>query len=145
VNEYLFLSIGAIAAFSFVSVVVWVRARSEERLAHYKSETIKKIAETQEAGGDSVLEYLREQEKNAARRQREGTKLGGMILVAIGVAIMVFLRALLLDAPVYLAGLIPGSSGSHFWHIRTSSPPGTEKRITQACRKFTEFCRKHTL
>ncbi len=87
------LGVGSIALFSFVAVASWSAERRREREAYYKSETLKKIAETQGTGGNSALEYLREEDKIKSRRQREGQKLGGLITLAVGIAMMIFLRA----------------------------------------------------
>jgi Flp pilus assembly protein TadB len=111
---FLFLSVTSIALFSFVAVAAWSDARRREREAYYKSETLKKIAEAQGAGATSAIEFLREEairraerEKNAARQHREGVKLGGLVTAAVGVGLMIFLRAIVDDEPVYLVGLIP--------------------------------------
>ena len=68
---------------------------------------VKKIADTQGAGGAAAIEFMREQEKNDARRDRERRKLAGLIATAVGVALIIFLRNVAGDAPVYLAGLFP--------------------------------------
>jgi hypothetical protein len=104
---FLFLSVGAIALFSFVAVAAWADARRKEREAYYRSETLKKLAETQATGGSSALEFLREQDRLASRRQREGQKLGGLITTAVGFGMMIFLRAVEHEKPAYLVGLIP--------------------------------------
>jgi hypothetical protein len=111
VNEFtlpmaLFLSTGAIALFSFIAVATWSDNRRREREAYYKSEALKKIAETQ---GDNAVAVavLREEERNTLRRRREGIKLGGLVTTAVGIGMMVFLRAIVPDRPVYLVGLIP--------------------------------------
>ena len=106
---FLFLSIASVALFSFIAVAAWSGERRREREAYYRSETIRKIAETQAAGGNSALEFLREQERIADRRRREGQKLGGLITAAVGVGLMIFLRSMHEpDAQqVYLVGLIP--------------------------------------
>ena len=104
---FMFLSAYVIALFSFVGVVVWSVSRRREREAFYRSEALKKIAETQQPGANLALYFLREQEKLASRRRREGIKLGGLVLVAAGTGVLIFLRALITDAPVFLAGLIP--------------------------------------
>jgi hypothetical protein len=105
---YLFLSVGVVTLFSFVAVVVWTAARQKEREAYYKSETLKKITEMQSTGGsNAALEFLREEDKNNARRAREGAKVGGLVTVAVGTAMLIFLRALVREEPVFLAGLIP--------------------------------------
>jgi ferric-dicitrate binding protein FerR (iron transport regulator) len=105
----LFLSVASIALFSFVAVAVWSQARRREREAYYRSETLRKIVETQGAGGGSAIEFLREEEKHAVRRRQEGQKLGGLITVAVGIGMMVFIKAV--DRgdpdPAYLVGLIP--------------------------------------
>jgi len=100
----LFLSVGVIALFSFVAVATWSDNRRREREAYYKSETLKKIAEM---GTDNAVAVLREEERNALRRRLEGIKLGGLVTAAVGIGLMVFLRALVADEPVYLVGLIP--------------------------------------
>ncbi len=109
VPKLLFLSIVSVAMFSFVGVAVWSRERRREREAYYRSETLRKIAETQGAGGNSAIEFLREDEKYAARRRGEGQKLGGLITLAVGIGMMVFIKAV--DRgdpdPAYLVGLIP--------------------------------------
>jgi hypothetical protein len=109
---FMFLSIGSVALFSFVAVAVWFESRRKEREAYYKSETLKKIAESG-AGGDTALEFLREQEKIRERQRRDGLRLGGLISGVVGVALMIFLRAMAHDphtgveAEVYLVGLTP--------------------------------------
>jgi hypothetical protein len=100
----LFLSVGAIALFSFVAVATWSDNRRREREAYYKSETLKKIAGM---GTDNAVAVLREEERNALRRRLEGIKLGGLVTAAVGIGLMLFLRALVADEPVYLVGLIP--------------------------------------
>jgi hypothetical protein len=100
--------VGSIALFSFLAVASWSEARRKEREAYYRSETLKKIAESSGEGAKSALELLREQEKNAAKRRLEGMKLGGLITAAVGIGVMVLLRGIANDdGPVYLVGLIP--------------------------------------
>lgn len=106
---FVFLSFGAVALFSFIAVATWSGERRREREAYYRSETLKKIAEMQNAGGGSALEFLREEEKIEARRKREGQKLGGLITMAVGVGLMIFLYSIP-DADArfaYRVGLIP--------------------------------------
>jgi hypothetical protein len=79
---------------------------NREREAFYRSETVKKIAEMG-GGPAAALEYLREDEKKSARRHMHAIRLGGMITAASGIALMVFLAAVVKGVEVYLAGLIP--------------------------------------
>jgi len=106
---FVFLSFGAIAVWSCIGVATWAGEGRREREAYYRSETLKKVADSQTTGGGSALEFLREEEKIEARRKREGQKLGGLITVAVGAGMMIFLRGLPdPDAHfVYLVGLIP--------------------------------------
>lgn len=106
---FLFLTIAAVALFSFEAVAKWATERRREREAYYKNETVRRIAEAQGAGQTAAVEFLREQEKIEARHRRESQKLGGLITAAVGVGMMVFLAAVTRDErePVYLAGLIP--------------------------------------
>jgi hypothetical protein len=104
---FLFLAVGSVALFSFVAVAVWSENRRKEREAFYRSEVLKKVAETQGTGAASALDLLREQEMFADRRRRGATILGGLVNIAVGLALMIFLRMITNDAPVYLCGLIP--------------------------------------
>ena len=108
-HVFFFLSVGAIALFSFVSVAVWSDQRRREREAFYRSETIKRIADAQGTGGVSAIEFLREEEMYAMRRRREGQQLGGLITAAAGVGMMVFLYAMpdAHDHNAFFVGLIP--------------------------------------
>jgi hypothetical protein len=57
------------------------------------------------------VELLREEERIKARKTREGMKIGGLTNLAVGIALVIFLRALISNEPVYLCGLIPGFIG----------------------------------
>jgi uncharacterized membrane protein YeaQ/YmgE (transglycosylase-associated protein family) len=114
---FIFLGIGSIALFSFLAVATWSGERRREREAYYRSETLKRVAELQgTAGSASALEVLREEERIASQRRNEGQKLGGLITLAVGVGIFVFLRALTGahhdPEPVYLVGVIPALIGA---------------------------------
>jgi hypothetical protein len=103
----IFLPVTMLAVFAFTSVATWADARRREREAFYRSETIKKVAESTGGGASAALEIMREQERSERRRHREGLKLGGLITAAVGIGLMIFLRAVERVEPVYLAGLIP--------------------------------------
>ena len=102
--------------FSFAATMTWLGTRRKEREAYYRSETIKKIAETQ-GNGSNAIEFLREQERIFLRRRTDGQKLGGLICIAVGVGSMVFLKAMMASDvdpaahQAYLVGLIPSLIG----------------------------------
>lgn len=100
----LFLSVGAIALFSFISVATWADNRRREREAFYKSEALKKLSDMPSA---DALALLREEERIATRLRHEGIRLGGLITAAVGIGVIVFFRLLVEDKPVYTLGLIP--------------------------------------
>lgn len=106
VAVFLFLAIGAIAVFTFLSVATWTGTRQQERESYYKAEMMKKIAEI---GGErnAALEYLREEARIAAVKQVGGFRLSGLICVAVGIAVMIMLHSLVPVHGVYLTGLIP--------------------------------------
>ena len=103
---FLMIAVANIALFSFLAVAVWLGARRKEREAYYRAETMKRVIE---AGGERspVLDYLREQERNNTARRSAGFKLGGLVNLAIGLALMILLHTLVQTSGVYLAGLFP--------------------------------------
>jgi hypothetical protein len=97
---------------------------AKEREAHYRSETIKKVSESATPG--AALEFLRETERIWARRVRDMLKLGGLIVSAAGIGVMVFLRALGPSQPIYLVGVIRSASAWLYLPTRNSWHRGTE-------------------
>jgi hypothetical protein len=110
---WLFLSVGAIALFGvFIPVVTWIDSRRKEREAFYKAETFRRMAESSGEGAKSAVEMLREEERIKQVKVREGLKIAGLINVATGLALVIFLHGLLPGSgAVYLCGLIPGFIG----------------------------------
>ena len=108
---FLFLSVSVVSLFSFIGVSVWSDARRRERVAYYKNDMLKKVAEARSAEVASLLEVLREQDRIDERRLRESIKLSGLVTSAAGIGLLVFLWAFERERPVYLCGLIPLLSG----------------------------------
>jgi hypothetical protein len=88
---FVFLAVGAIALFSFLSVSSYVEARRKERDAYYKNETVRRLTESQGAGAEAAIALLREEDRLNARRRLEGIKLGGLATTAVGIGLMIFL------------------------------------------------------
>lgn len=101
-----FLAVGAVAVFSMISISVWAEARRKEREAYYKADMLKKVAESPQQGASAAIEMMRTQQAMITHRTKEGLKIGGMVLVAIGIGLLIFLHALVRDVPVYLCGLL---------------------------------------
>ena len=109
---WMFLSIGAVALFVvFIPLTSWIDSQRREREAFYKAETIRRLAEASGEGAKAAMELLREQNRLEQTRKREGMKIGGLVNLGVGVGLMIFLRALVGNEPVYLCGLIPGLIG----------------------------------
>ncbi len=100
--------------FSYCSVKVWMNGRKQEREAFYKSETLRRITEAPGEGAKAAIELMREDSRMERIKRFEGLKLGGLICVAVGVAMAIFVRGLMGPADrgaPYLIGLIPGLIG----------------------------------
>ena len=99
--------------FSFASIFVWAYQRRREREAYYRSETLRRFSDTGGNARELLLQALQEDERHAGRRRLEACKLAGVITLAVGIAMMTFIKAV--DArsvePSYLVGLIPVSVG----------------------------------
>jgi len=115
---WVFLSIAVISTFAFISIAVWTGVRHQERKDFYRGETLKKLAES---GPGAVVEYLREEERQDDRRraeqrvrEREGFRLSGLILLAVGISMTVAMYFVIREIPVYLFGLIPLAIGLVF-------------------------------
>ena len=109
---WMFLSIGAVALFVvFIPLTSWIESQRKEREAFYRAETMRRLSESSGEGAKAAIELLREQSRQEQMKKREGMKIGGLINLAVGVALMIFLRALVREEPVFLCGLIPGLIG----------------------------------
>jgi hypothetical protein len=103
----LFVIVTLVAVFSFVTVLSWVKVRHSEREAFYRSEVLKKMADRPEAAAQNLLDMMRQDERNAQIRRREGLKLGGLVVTAVGAGLIVLLAMLDRKEPVWVVGIIP--------------------------------------
>jgi hypothetical protein len=104
---FVFLAVGAVALFSFLAINSWSDARRKERESYYKNDMLKKLADSQGPGAASALELMREEARIVTVRMRHGLQIGGLVTVAVGLALIIFLRALVGPNGVFLCGLIP--------------------------------------
>jgi hypothetical protein len=109
---FLFLSIGAISVFSFISIATWATSRQREREAYYKAESLRRIAEMSGDGAKQVIAMLAEQDRQSRGRRTEGMKIGGIINVAAGIGVCIFLYSLIGPNSPYLCGVIPALIGA---------------------------------
>lgn len=115
---FLFLSVGAIAVFSFISIAVWTEARRKEREAYYKADSLRRIAEMPGEAALQVIGLLREEEQiRQAQVQAkegkmiEGMKIGGLVNIAVGIGLMFLIGGTNRGSSAYFVGLIPGLIG----------------------------------
>jgi hypothetical protein len=103
--------VGTVAMFTMIIFAIWFGTRKQEREAFYKSETLRRITESSSEGAKAAIDLLKEEERLTRIKSREGLKIGGLVCVSVGIALLIFLRALVGNEPVYLCGLIPGLIG----------------------------------
>jgi len=112
VAMWAFLAVGAIALFGiFLPVTTWLDTRRREREAYYKSETLRRLAESSGEGAKVAIELLREEEHLRQIKKLEGMKIGGLVNIAVGIGLGFMLWALTGTGGPYLVGLIPGLIG----------------------------------
>ena len=99
--------VGSVATFGFFAVASWANARRREREAFYRSEVLKKLAESGASGSTAALEMFREQERTALRNRVESQRLAGLMLAAVGAGLMPLLRGVASHHAAWLSGLIP--------------------------------------
>jgi hypothetical protein len=111
---WLFLSVGAVALFVvFIPLVTFIDNRRKEREAFYKADTMRRLAEASGEGAKAAIQMMREEERLKRIKTLEGMKIGGLINLGVGAALMIFLRVMEgggAGSP-YLVGLIPGFIG----------------------------------
>jgi hypothetical protein len=104
--------VSTIATFGFFGVASWANARRREREAFYRSEVLKKLADTGPNGSSAALEMYREQQRAADRNRLEIQRLGGLIFAAVGLGLMSLLKGVARHESAWLAGLIPTLIGA---------------------------------
>jgi len=111
---WMFLSVGSVSLFVvFIPLVSWIESRRKEREAFYKADTMRRLAESTGEGAQAAIQLMREEERLKRIKMLEGLKIAGVINVGVGVALLIFLRAMIGggNGSPYLCGLIPGFIG----------------------------------
>ena len=112
IGLWLFLTISAVVLFAvFIPLVTWMENRRKEREAFYKAETFRRLAESSGEGAKAAIELMREESRQQQLKRREGMKIGGVINICVGLALVIFLRSLGGGDIPYLCGLIQGLIG----------------------------------
>ena len=131
-----------VALFCWLAVVGWAKHRRLEREAYYHHETEKRLLEKGDAGAAQILKLRNEEQRIRWLQRREGLKLGGLIVTALGTGILVGLQfidtgglsfagagwiplivGLALLLYVYVLHAKPTNLGSHI----PSLPPGERR------------------
>jgi Domain of unknown function (DUF6249) len=121
-------SVPLISVFTFVTVAAWAEQRRREREAFYRSEVLKKLAESTGEQARQVIEMIREQERNDERKRRERGKLAGLIVTGVGLGTSAML-SLLAPGGVWGIGLILlfiGLALLLYHYVLASRPPRPE-------------------
>ena len=109
-NQYLtgivITSVIMVCIFTFISVSAWAEQRRKEREAFYRSEVLRKLADSPGEQARQVIEIMREQDRNEERQRREGGRLAGVIVTGVGLGLSAML-GLLAPGGAWGIGLIP--------------------------------------
>ncbi len=121
---FTWLTVTAIAVFAWIGVSQWIAARAAERKDRERNALLRHLAGQPAESVRLVLDKLREEEEQARkdaaakfqflaaaheRNMRSSTPgaRGGLIIVAFGVGLSIFLYAVALDPGTWTIGLIP--------------------------------------
>jgi hypothetical protein len=110
---FMFPLVIIVVVFAFTGVVHWVDSQRKEREAYYRADTLKRLSEGPGEGAKAAFELLREQDRLKRINAREGMKIGGLVCIAVGAALCIFLHTVSSGASgsPWLVGLIPGFVG----------------------------------
>ena len=91
--DYVIWIVFLLSVFAFLSIFFWALQRRREREAYYRYELARHLLErADETDQQQFLEWLREQDAIEGRRRWEGLLLGGLVLVATGIGLLIMLH-----------------------------------------------------
>jgi hypothetical protein len=112
-GKFIFLAAGAIALFSFLSVAAWSGNRSTERIALERLALYRKLAEAPAESVALVLARLREEDERQEKKNRQKadrtrieTRQGGAIVIASGIGLALFFRAVAPGQGIWTLGIL---------------------------------------
>ncbi len=97
--------ISVVAVFTFVAIAAYSGDRRKEREALYQLEFRKKLIEQGGASAGQVTELLQQEEMAELRRRREGLKVGGFVVTAVGLGLIFGLQWI--GEGIWMIGFIP--------------------------------------
>jgi Domain of unknown function (DUF6249) len=105
--------VAIVSPFIMIIFIIWFGTRQKEREAFYRAESLRRITESSGEGAKAAIDLLKEEARLKRIKAREGLKIGGLVCVAVGVAMVIFMWAMTKTDPgaPYLVGLIPGFVG----------------------------------
>ena len=115
---FFFLAVASIGFFGFLIATRWIEARADDRRARERFALLRKLADQPTESVQRLIDLVREDDAREALREqrrldaarREELK-GGVILVAVGACLAVFLANLTPMKALWTIGLIPASVG----------------------------------
>ena len=115
---FIFLAAAAIAFFGFLIAHHWIDARTAERKARERFALLRKLSEQPAESVQRLIDLVREDDEREARREareRAQARLeelkAGVILVAAGISVAIFLASLTSTKPLWTVGFIPAAVG----------------------------------
>jgi Flp pilus assembly protein TadB len=107
---FLFLAAASVALFAFLSIAAFAGTHAQERKERDRFALLKSLAEQPTESAQKVIDLLREQEEQARvkkeREEQRGFLIGGLVLVAAGVGVLIMFLALAKEG-LWTIGLIP--------------------------------------
>ncbi len=108
----LFAAVVYFAMFAWLTISGWSRQRRKERESFYRHEVEKKIVEAGGVTTEQLALLRRDEDHWRWMQRREGLKLAGLITTALGIGLLVAMRFLNEDQPVYHVAWIPIAIGA---------------------------------
>ena len=100
-----------LALFAWLTISGWARQRRKERESFYRHEVEKKIVEAGGASTEQLAELRRDEDHRRWTQRREGLKLAGLVVAALGAGLLVAMRFLNPDKAIFHVAWIPIAIG----------------------------------